>query len=84
MNDTSNYRPIAVTEPVMRLCAGILIARLLDFTEQTDARASPQAGSWPHLSTIHPLLTLQHFIERQLHANQALYCCFLDLKSAYD
>ena len=68
----------------MRLYAGILNARLPDFTEQTDARASAQAGFKPHLSTIHPLLTLQYFIDRQLHANQALYCCFLDLKSAYD
>ena len=82
--DCSNYRPIAVTEPVMRLYAGILNARLLDYTEKTGIRASAQAGFRPHLSTLHPLLALQHFIDKQFHSHGSLYCCFLDLKSAYD
>ena len=82
--DSSNYRPIAVTEPLMRLYTGILNTRLLEFTETTEARASAQAGFRPQHSTLHPLFTLQHFIYKQLHAKSSLFCCFLDLKSAYD
>ena len=83
-SDTLNYRPIAVTEPIMRLYAGILNTRLLKFTEEQEARASAQSGFRPHHSTLHPVLTLQHFIDKQFHSSCPLFCCFLDLKSAYD
>ena len=82
--DMLNYRPIAVTEPIMRLYAGILNARILKYTEGAGLRAATQAGFRPKLSTAHQLFTLQHFIDRQNHAKQPLYCCFLDLKGAYD
>lgn len=82
--DTLNYRPIAVTEPIMRLYASILNSRILLFTEGAALRADTQAGFRPKLSTVHQLFTLQHFIDRQSHVRQPLYCCFLDLKGAYD
>ena len=81
--DTSNYRPIAVGEPISRLYANILNARLVKFTEDNQLRAPSQAGFRPGLSTVHQLFTLQHFID-QTGARGPLYCCFLDLKSAYD
>ena len=61
--DTSNDRPIAVTEPVMRLYAGILNARLVGFTEGQALRSPGQAGFRPQLSTLHPLFTLQQFVD---------------------
>ena len=82
--DTSNYRTIAVTEPVMRLYAGILNARLVEFTEGQALRSPGQAGFRPHLSTLHPLPTLQHFVDSCTKDARPLYCCFLDLKGAYD
>ena len=82
--DCSNYRPIAVTEPLYKLYAGILNTRLLDFTESQNLRAMSQAGFRPGLSTLHPLFALQHFIQQAKHRKSALFCCFLDLKSAYD
>ena len=83
-SDTLIYRLIAVTEPVMRLYAGILSTRLLKFTEEQEARASAQSGFRPHHSTLHPVLTLQRFIDKQFHSSCPLFCCFFDLKSAYD
>ena len=82
--DTSNYRPIAVTEPIMRLYAGILNARLVQFTEQEHLRAESQTGFRPELATTHQLMALQHFISESHHARTPLYACFLDLKGAYD
>ena len=82
--DTSNYRPIAVTEPIMRLYAGILNARLVQFTEQGQLRAESQTGFRPELATTHQLLALQHFLSESRHARTPLYACFLDLKGAYD
>ena len=82
--DTANYRPIAVAHPLMRLYAGILNTRLLEYTEGHDLRAPSQAGFRPHQSVVHQIFSLQHLIDRQIHAGQHLYVCFLDLKSAYD
>lgn len=82
--DTSKYRPIAVTDPIARLYAGILNNRLLNFTENHGLRAASQAGFRPRFSTVHQLFTLQHFIDHRKAQKVPLFCCFLDLKGAYD
>ena len=33
---------------------------------------------------MHQLFTLQHLVDRAAHKRQPLFCCFLDLKGAYD
>jgi hypothetical protein len=83
-SDPNNYRPIAVTEPILRLYASILNARLVDYTENRDLRCPQQAGFRPGLSTLHPLFTLQHFIDIGQRESTPLYVCFLDLQGAYD
>ena len=82
--DTGNYRPIAVTEPIMRLYAGILNARVVSFTENNDLRAHTQTGFRPGLATQHNLFALQHMIDEAQGNGKQLYTCFLDLKGAYD
>ena len=71
--DTSNYRPIAVTQPLMRLYAGILNARLLAYTEAQGLRAETQTGSRPGYSTVHQLFALQHCIDKTKRAKQPLF-----------
>lgn len=82
--DTGNYRPIAVTEPLMRLYASILNKRIVDFTEDKNLRAASQAGFRPGLSCTHHIFALQHMIDHAHLEKQPLYVCFLDLKGAYD
>ncbi len=82
--DTANYRPIAVSEPILRLYANILNARVISLTEECTLRAPSQAGFRPALSTLHPLFALQHLIDSSSRSGTPLYCCFLDLKAAYD
>ena len=81
---TDNYRPIAVTEPIMRLYAHILNARLVKFTEENNLRSHTQSGFRPQLSTLHSIFALQYFVDKAKADNQQLYTCFLDLKGAYD
>ena len=79
-----NYRPIAVTEPILRLYANILNARLLGYTEAQGLPAETQTGFRPAYSTVHQLFALQHCIDRRRRAKKHLFACFLDLKGAYD
>lgn len=83
-SDTKNYRPIAVSDPILRLYANMLNARLVSFTEECGYRSPVQAAFRPNLSTLHCLFSLQHAIEASKHQGKRLFCCFLDLKSAYD
>ena len=82
--DTSNYRPVTVTEPVMRLYASILNDRLLQFTETRQLRAETQTGFRPAFSTVHQLFALQILVDDAYAGGNPLYACFLDLKGAYD
>ena len=82
--DTANYRPISVGEPISRLCANIMVQRLVTYTEQQQLRSATQTGYRPELGTIHPAFALQHAFDKHRHANKPLYLCFVDLKSAYD
>ena len=79
-----NYRPIAVSDPILKLYAGILNQRLVNFTEENNYRSPAQTAFRPHLSTLHPTFALQTMIDLAKSKRKTLYCCFLDLKSAYD
>ena len=82
--DSTNYRPIAVTEALMWLYAGMLNARLLDYTESNELRPNTQAGFRPGHSVLHQVFTLHHMMQRQQHHGSKLFVCLLDLKGAYD
>ena len=82
--DASNYRPIAVGEPISRLYASILVQRLQQHTEEHSLRSPTQAGYHPGHSTNHQTFTLQHVIDKHKGLRSPLYLCFVDLKSAYD
>ena len=83
-SDTSNYRPIAVGEPLCRLYAAILNSRIVNWAKTNGLHAPCQAGFRPRLSTEHQLFALRHFIDRSKSQKQPLFAAFVDLKKAYD
>ena len=83
--DWSKYRPIAVIQGVCKLYATVLNNRLNDWAEVNDIRRPSQAGFRPKFSTHFNTFILQHLINKSKQTRSALhYCCFVDLKKAYD
>ena len=82
-DDTSNGH-IAVGDPLSRLYTSILNHRIVQYTEEHHLCSPTQTGFRPHLSTTHQAFVLQHVIDKQLHSNQPVYQCFVDLRAAYD
>ena len=76
MDDPINFRPMAVTHPLMRLYAGLL----MEYTKEHGLRAPSQAGFRPGHSVIHQIFSLQHMVDKQMQAGRSLYICFLDLR----
>ena len=72
-----------MTEAILHLSAGILNACILRYTEVARLRAETQAGFRPGLSTLHPILGLEHFVHAAKPSGQPLFACALDLKGAY-
>ncbi len=70
---------------MLRLLAVVINRRLLEFTESRGLRSPVQAGFRPGMACSDQLMALQHFIDQQVIEHKArLYCCFVDLKGAYD
>ena len=68
----------------VKLYANIVNARLVTFTEKHFYRSPAQAAFRPKFSTLHCLFVMQHVIEISQKRGERLFCCFLDLNSAYD
>ena len=58
--------------------------RLIHYTEDNRYRSPFQTAFRPNFSAVHCLFTIHNAIEVSKVRGDRLFCCFLDLKSAYD
>ena len=62
--DPGNHEPIAVTEAILRFFVRTLNARIRRYTKDAGLRAEIHVGFKLGLSTLHPILGLQHFLRQ--------------------
>jgi hypothetical protein len=79
-----NYRGIIVGLIIAKLFAMILDKRLNEWAEQHGLRAKGQVGFRKDYRTTNQLFILRTLIEQSKAKKKPLYCCFVDLKKAFD
>jgi len=79
-----NYRGITVGPILAKLFVMILDKRLSEWAEQHGLRAKGQAKFRKDYRTTNQLFILRTLIEQSKAKKKPLYCCFVDLKKAFD
>jgi len=79
-----NYKGITVGPILTKLFVMILDKRLSEWAEQHGLRAKGQAGFCKDYRTTDQLFILQTLMEQSKAKKKPLYCCFVDLKKAFD
>src|SRR5690606_19305782 len=80
----NNYRGITLLSIVGKLFASILDKRLPKWCETIGIFEQEQAGFRPGRTTVHKIFTLAEVIKKRKKQRLATYCCFLDIRKAYD
>ena len=83
-NDPSNYRGITVTSVLAKLFAMVIEARLSNWAETNNLRATGQAGFRKDHRTADNIFIMNALITQAKKDKKKLYCCFVDFKKAFD
>jgi len=79
-----NYNGISVGPILAKLFAMILDKRLSEWAKQHGLHAKGQAGFRKDYRITNQLFILRTLIEQSKAKKKPLYCCFVDLKKAFD
>lgn len=79
-----NYRPIALLNTILKLFTTILVDRLTIWLETNNNISEYQAGFRKGMSCQDHIFTLTSLLQTQLLKGDELFCCFIDLKQAFD
>ena len=81
---TTNYRGIAVSNSLCKIFCSILNNRLVKYLEKHNIIPENQIGFRHSHRTADHVLTLKTIIDKYFQSKKYVYCCFIDLKSAFD
>ena len=82
--DMSSYRGITVGSVIAKLFAMILDHRIAVWAEDEGIKAKGQAGFRKHFRTTDNIFMLNSLIDKQKQTHGKLFCCFVDIKKAFD
>ena len=78
------YRGIALSSCFGKFFAKILCNRLDKYLQENDIICSEQIGFKKGCRTTHHILTLKTLIDKAFRRPKYLYCCFVDLRKAFN
>ena len=79
-----NYRGISLLSCVSKVFSSILNKRIVSYLELLEIYADEQNGYRKNRSCIDHVYTLTSIIRNRLANKQPTYCCFIDMKKAFD
>ena len=79
-----NYRGISLTSCLCKFFNNLLLMRLSKWFEDLRLFEDHMMGFRPNMRTSNNLFVLKTLIDKQLHKNEKLYCCFVDFSKAFD
>ena len=84
IDDPANYRPITLLSCMGKLFTCVINNRLQLFSENHDKIIHCQAGFRKRFSTADHIYALHTLIDLVQNKGKKLFCCFVDLKRAFD
>ena len=83
-SDPNNYRGISLVSCFAKLFNTILNKRLKEWADTNDKVTDAQFGFKANYSTVDAIFILNHFIQEKIRTKGKLFCCFVELRKAYD
>jgi hypothetical protein len=84
VDNSDNYRGVALTSVVSKVYTNILNKRLTNWAKSQDVIMEEQAGFRAGYSTMDHIFTLFSVVQKYLYKNKKLFVAFVDFKKAFD
>eukprot|EP00456_Euglypha_rotunda_P002259 TRINITY_DN1043_c0_g1_i22.p1 TRINITY_DN1043_c0_g1~~TRINITY_DN1043_c0_g1_i22.p1 ORF type:complete len:190 (+),score=3.25 TRINITY_DN1043_c0_g1_i22:121-690(+) len=82
--NVDNYRGITLLSVVGKLYSSILTTRITNWLEEEYKIVEEQGGFRAHRSTSDQIFILKELVQARRRGKKSTYCCFLDIRKAYD
>jgi len=83
-HDPKTYRGISLISIPCKVYCDVINARLSEWCEKNDILAEEQNGFRKKRSCLEHIYSLCSVIKNRKNAKQSTYCCFIDMKKAFD
>ena len=84
LSNVSNYRGITLVSCFSKIFTGIINNRVTKWIESNEMLSDAQCGFRSGRSTVDAIFILKSIVDIVLNDKKKLFCCFVDLKKAFD
>ena len=84
LNNPSNYRSLAIEDPILKIFTSIICSRLSKFCEDNSILPAFQFGFRKKRSTVSAVSMLKKTVEEAFAKKKRVFACFVDFRKAFD